>query len=213
MLLGQQELARNAPVAAGAPKPDRMARLASHLLQQRSLLPIFPAPTSETSPLAVDVVANLKAGHLPGLPDVLLTPSDLAPFAKIGFGGVLCVNSGRLTRKQAGGNYATISVRPPAAPAAPAAEAPCAPKAEGDEDPATTTVKAEKPEAAKDATVPEAANPAAGSPSVKVEGGDAKATAVVPAAEAAVPAPCVLPLPADAPRDMAERAFVDVKRI
>jgi hypothetical protein len=39
-------------------------------------------------------------------------PSELAPFAKLVDGDTLCVNSGRLTRKQAGGNYAIIGVHP-----------------------------------------------------------------------------------------------------
>ena len=126
MVLGAQELAKAAPVAAGAPKPDRMVRLASHMLQQRHMLPIVPIPAAPGGqPLPVDMVANVKAGGLPTLPEVLITPSDLAPFAKIGFGGVLCVNPGRLTRKAAGGNYATISIHPQAAveAAAEAAEA------------------------------------------------------------------------------------------
>ena len=113
MLLGQQELAKSVPPPPGGSKPDRMTRLASHLLQQRQFVPLFPAPYDERAPVPVDVVANLRAGGLQMLPDVLLTPSDLAPFAKLGFGGVLCLNPGRLTRKAAGGNYATICIHPP----------------------------------------------------------------------------------------------------
>ena len=118
-MLGQQELARNPPppkAGQEAPKPDRMARLASHVLQQRQLLPLFPVPSDERNPLAVDVTANLKAGMLSTLPDVLLMPSELAPFAKLCHAGVLAVNPGRLTRKAAGGNFAQICIHAPPPP-------------------------------------------------------------------------------------------------
>ena len=62
--LGQQELARTPVAAPDAPKPDRLARLASHLVQQRHLLPLFPAPLPISNPLPVDVVANVKAAGL-----------------------------------------------------------------------------------------------------------------------------------------------------
>ena len=110
-LLSAQQLDR--PLPPPAPKQDRMTKLASHMLQQRHLLPLFPAPSDERNPLPVDTVANLKAGGLPALPDILLIPSELKEFAKFGFGGVLCVNPGRLTRQTAGGNYAAICVHPP----------------------------------------------------------------------------------------------------
>lgn len=207
MLLGAQELARIPPPPAGQPKPDRMMRLASHLLQQRHMLPLFPAPSDERNPLPVDVCANLKAGALAaGLPDVLVCPSDLAPFAKIGHAGVLCLNPGRLTRKQAGGNYATVCVRPPpAAPLPPMAldkpveekeaTAQPTPKAEAAEEP---TVKAE---IAEGATAP-------------AEAATAMAAAAAPAATAdALPAPCIVPAPADARRGLDTRVFVEVKRV
>jgi len=123
MMLGQQELARIPIPPPSAPKPDRMARLASHLLQQRHLLPLFPTPHEERSPLAVDVVASGKAACLQALPDVLLCPSELTPFAKLAYGGTIAVNPGRLTRKQGGGNYATICVRPPPSRSTPATDA------------------------------------------------------------------------------------------
>ncbi|KAL1525284.1 hypothetical protein AB1Y20_020147 [Prymnesium parvum] len=113
MLLGQQELAKAASTDSSKSKPmERLPRLASHLLQQRQFLPLQPVPTDEKTMLAVDPVANFRSATLDDLPDILLLPSDLAPFAKETLGGVLCVNSGRLTRKQAGGSFATICVHP-----------------------------------------------------------------------------------------------------
>jgi len=110
MLLGQQELASK-PAPDGA-RPDRLSRLASHVLKQRLYLPLFPAPSDERNPMPVDVVSNLQFGRLQSLPHILLLPSELAPFAKVVEGGVLCVNPGRLTRKQAGGNYGFLCVHP-----------------------------------------------------------------------------------------------------
>ena len=108
--LGASELA-SAP-KPGAARPDRMARLASHVLQQRLFMPLLPPPIDgERGPMPVDQVGNLRHGTLYKT-DILLVPSELAPFAKLVNGDTLCVNSGRLTRKQAGGNYAIIGVHP-----------------------------------------------------------------------------------------------------
>lgn len=105
---------------------ERLPRLASHLLEQRQFLPLHPVPVDEKvafrtnkyytgdsfslffirmaralqAPLAVDYIANFESAGLNARPDILLVPSDLAPFAKEAIGGVLCINSGRLTRKQ-----------------------------------------------------------------------------------------------------------------
>lgn len=115
MLLGQQELAKTPLAEQSASKPlERLPRLASHLLQQGQFLPLLPVRPDEKAPFAVDPIANFKAGScgLTARPDILLLPSDLAPFAKETIGSVLCVNTGRLTRKQAGGSYASICVHP-----------------------------------------------------------------------------------------------------
>ena len=185
--------------------PDRMMRLARTCCSS-TMLPLFPRPATSATPSGRRC-ANLQAGALAaGLPDVLVCPSDLAPFAKIGHAGVLCLNPGRLTRKQAGGNYATVCVRPPpAAPLPPMAldkpveekeaTAQPTPKAEAAEEP---TVKAE---IAEGATAP-------------AEAATAMAAAAAPAATAdALPAPCIVPAPADARRGLDTRVFVEVKRV
>lgn len=207
-LLGQQELARTPPVAEGAPKPDRMARLASHVLGQRQLLPLFPAPTDERAPLAVDVCANLKAGALPSLPDILLAPSELAPFAKLCHAGVLAVNPGRLTRKAAGGNYATICIHPPKPPV----EEPAADETPADAE-AEPAAKPEEPDMIMEAALglnSGVATAAEGTPAATAE----SAPVVKPEEGGDKGAPSgVLPLPADAPDGLVDRAFVEVKRI
>lgn len=109
-----------------ASKPaDRLPALASHMLNQRSYFPMFPAPT--TVPL------NTSRGYgleLPCTPHVLVTPSDLAPFAKIvsiaqpvlkseNAGEeqaavketkVVCINPGRLTKGATAGTFAHMWV-------------------------------------------------------------------------------------------------------
>ena len=202
-LLGQQELAKApTPMDPSAPKPDRMARLASHVLQQRHLLPLFPTPLDERQPLPVDVTANLRAGGLPCLPEVLLVPSELAPFAKLGFGGVLCVNPGKLTKAAAGGNYALISVHPASEPE-PAAAAEEVPAADVEAEKALSARNTEA-DALLDSVL-DSQGGTASSASVKVE--DVKpsltgATAVEP-----------FGTPPDAPREMMTRAFVEIKKI
>eukprot|EP00899_Mesostigma_viride_P001951 jgi/Mesvir1/11757/Mv00127-RA.1 len=57
---------------------DRLSRLASHLVGQRCFYPLFP-PTLGT---AVDTSLLASAGCLPVTPDIVILPSDLAPFGK-----------------------------------------------------------------------------------------------------------------------------------
>jgi DNA polymerase alpha subunit B len=87
---------------------SRMARIAQHMVMQRSYYPLFPAFHS------VDV--DLKRAdrfRMPCSPDLLLLPSKLAPFCKpIVDQGTLVVNHGHLTRDAAGGTYAIIEVHP-----------------------------------------------------------------------------------------------------
>jgi DNA polymerase alpha subunit B len=56
---------------------DRMSRLGRHLIQQRSIYPLFPyAEGAQISAMLADGLT------LPCSPDVLLVPSNLVPFAK-----------------------------------------------------------------------------------------------------------------------------------
>lgn len=109
MTLGAAELA--SPAAPDAPRQDRMLRLAAHVLKQRLFLPLLPPPAD----VPVDVSSNLHSGGIGAMPDILLLPSQLAPFAKLmpqDDGGALCLNPGKLTRNAAGGSFALLSVHP-----------------------------------------------------------------------------------------------------
>lgn len=95
----------------GTPRPDRIMRLASHVLKQRLFMPLLPPPAD----VPVDITANMRAGGIDSLPDILILPSQLTPFAKVlpsVDGGALCINPGKLTRNTAGGTFALMSVHP-----------------------------------------------------------------------------------------------------
>jgi DNA polymerase alpha subunit B len=67
----------------GAANEDRLARLASHVIGQRSFFPLFPPPLG-----AMLDAKRAQVGLLmPHAPHLLLLPSDLAPFAKLLPGG------------------------------------------------------------------------------------------------------------------------------
>eukprot|EP00877_Chromochloris_zofingiensis_P003455 jgi/Chrzof1/1310/Cz10g02170.t1 len=101
------------------PASDRISALASHVLGQRSFYPLYPAHPS--TPL--DTTSD-HALRLSSLPDLMLLPSDLAPFAKVvspeapggpeatagASGAVVCINPGRLLKGNSGGTYAHITV-------------------------------------------------------------------------------------------------------
>jgi len=85
---------------------DRITRLASHVVQQRSFYPLFPP--AEGCQLSM---ANVNYLGLEQTPDVLLLPSQLNPFAKR-IGDVLCVNPGKLTKGSGPGTFARLTVHP-----------------------------------------------------------------------------------------------------
>ncbi|KAJ3340444.1 DNA-directed DNA polymerase alpha subunit pol12 [Gonapodya sp. JEL0774] len=111
------------PTAPLAHQKDRLARLCSHLLHQRSLYPLHPAggPTQvPTNGLADGVTVtveaplpptNVSAMSLHATPDVMVLPSQLRYFAK-DVDGVLCINPGKVCRGKAIGTCAKLSVWP-----------------------------------------------------------------------------------------------------
>ncbi|KJE90464.1 hypothetical protein CAOG_01774 [Capsaspora owczarzaki ATCC 30864] len=101
--LSSEETAR----ARAGDTSDRLARLAGHLLDQRSFYPLFPPALGTNTELT-----HRKQLDLPVTPDVLILPSDLKFFAKI-VQQTVCVNPGRLTRDKTGGTYAKLTVFPP----------------------------------------------------------------------------------------------------
>jgi DNA polymerase alpha subunit B len=108
--LGPSEL------AIGPCPVDRLSALCAHMLGQRSLYPLYPPPREV--PLDTTMDEFLVLQHTP---DLLLLPSDFAPFAKMvaadggvaggaGIRKVVCVNPGRLAKGSGGGTYARVLV-------------------------------------------------------------------------------------------------------
>lgn len=103
---------------------DRMTSLASQILSQRSYYPMYPPAEN----IALDVGLS-DALELVALPEILLTPSELAAFAKpttIQSGKlesehsgkecaenseeVMCINPGRLTKGSTAGTFAHVYI-------------------------------------------------------------------------------------------------------
>ena len=100
-------------VSRSAQPEERLAALAAHLPTQRSYFPLFPPPAD--TPLDCSKAAALD---MPCTPDLLVTPSELAPFAKLSpmhqlgeaaeaagaAAHAVCINPGRLTKGASGVN-------------------------------------------------------------------------------------------------------------
>ncbi|XP_066378201.1 uncharacterized protein [Miscanthus floridulus] len=107
--LSGEEISRKPPVG----KPgDRIGRLASHILKQQSYYPLYPPAAG----VPLDFSLAKEALEISSAPDVLLLPSDLAPFVKvfsIGEGSddqkrFICVNPGRLAKGIGGGTFVEL---------------------------------------------------------------------------------------------------------
>ena len=93
---------------AGLPPNTRLARLASHLVRQRSYYPLFPAAKGACLDLS-----KTERWEMPARPDVLIVPSRLNAFAKeVCDGTTVAVNPGTLARGTTGGTYAVVDVHP-----------------------------------------------------------------------------------------------------
>ncbi|XP_078441934.1 DNA polymerase alpha 2 isoform X3 [Wolffia australiana] len=106
--LSSEEIAQITPETSGG---DRLGRLAHHVLAQRSFYPLYP-PSTE---VPLDLSLAPEALAISAAPDVLLMPSDLAPFVKVlaaeeGEAGRRCawVNPGRLAKGIGGGTFAEL---------------------------------------------------------------------------------------------------------
>jgi len=104
---------------------DRMPNLAAHIVQQKNFYPMYP-PSSN---VALDV-SNPDALDLISVPEILITPSDLAPFAKstkvtnsavnleceespvtqVSAREVVCINPGRITKGATAGTFAHVYI-------------------------------------------------------------------------------------------------------
>ncbi|XP_010415340.1 PREDICTED: DNA polymerase alpha subunit B-like [Camelina sativa] len=108
--LSGEEMSKN-PI--GVPT-DRMSRLASHLLRQRSFYPLYPPPES----LPYDSSLAPKALEISSIPDILLLPSDMRYFVKVlslgeGEDAVkcVCVNPGRLAKGEGAGTFVELTYK------------------------------------------------------------------------------------------------------
>ncbi|KAH7680879.1 DNA polymerase alpha subunit B protein [Dioscorea alata] len=109
--LSSEEISRT---PADATSRDRMGRIATHLLSQRRYYPLYP-PSVDTP---LDLALTPEALDIPSIPDVLILPSDLAPFVKVlslgegNDGGelvrCLCMNPGRLAKGIGGGTFVEL---------------------------------------------------------------------------------------------------------
>lgn len=109
---------------------DRMTSLASQILSQRSYYPMYPPAEN----VALDV-GRSNILELVALPEILLTPSELAAFAKpaiiqsrrldLEHSGkeltedseeVICINPGRLTKGSTAGTFAHVYINQKASP-------------------------------------------------------------------------------------------------
>ncbi|KAK8923482.1 hypothetical protein KSP39_PZI019429 [Platanthera zijinensis] len=107
--LSSEEISRNPVDASG----DRIGRLAMHLLSQHSFYPLYPPSVN----VPLDFSLAPEAMDIPLTPNVLLLPSDLAPFIKVlnyessgeKVCNCLCVNPGRLSKGIGGGTFVDLN--------------------------------------------------------------------------------------------------------
>lgn len=93
----------NANLAPGS----RLARIAQHLVQQRSYYPLFPAAKGASLDLS-----KSKDWEMAVQPDILIVPSKLATFARQVLDTTVVVNPGTLAKGTSGGTYAVMDVHP-----------------------------------------------------------------------------------------------------
>lgn len=92
---------------------DRIGRLSLHLLNQHSFYPLYPPSAS----VPLDLSLAQDALDIPLTPDVLLLPSDLAPFIKVlsyessGEEPIkcMCLNPGRAAKGIGGGTFVDLN--------------------------------------------------------------------------------------------------------
>ena len=87
---------------------SRLARIAQHMLQQRSYYPLFPGSSKTNLDLK-----RMDQWKMPCAPDLLILPSKLTPFARsVLDNNTVVVNPGHLTRNTSGGTYAAMDIHP-----------------------------------------------------------------------------------------------------
>ncbi|KAF9375802.1 DNA-directed DNA polymerase alpha subunit pol12 [Podila verticillata] len=96
-------------VARNPQNTDRMGRLSKYLVQQRNLHPVYPGLA--TGPESAIDFNQYDLLDLRVCPDVLIVPSRLKQFAKT-VDNVVVVNPHHLSKGQAGGMFATLTIHP-----------------------------------------------------------------------------------------------------
>lgn len=106
--LSSEEISR---IPVGGSSTDRMGRLATHVLSQRSFYPLYPPSVG----VPLDLSLAPEALQITSIPNILTLPSDLAPFVKLlslgetnnaaDHGKCMCVNPGRLAKGIGGGTF------------------------------------------------------------------------------------------------------------
>lgn len=111
--LSGEEVSRNSKDRSSG---DRLSRLATHIISQRSFYPLYPP--AESVPLDFSIAP--EALYIPSIPQMLILPSDLAPFVKVlsinageskELSKCICVNPGRLTKGIGGGTFVELNYR------------------------------------------------------------------------------------------------------
>ncbi|KAH0547556.1 hypothetical protein FGG08_000281 [Glutinoglossum americanum] len=112
---------RREEVTRDPKETNPLARQPRHLIEQRHFFPLFPPvarellPKTGTGSLATGAMLDtsyMKLGEWINVkPDVLITPSALAPFAKI-VESVVVVNPGSLSKRKGPGTYAQLTIFP-----------------------------------------------------------------------------------------------------
>ncbi|WEW61022.1 DNA-directed DNA polymerase alpha subunit pol12 [Emydomyces testavorans] len=113
---------RQEEVLGGTTEENILTRLPRYLIEQRHFSPVFPPSARENLPRsgtddgtatgAVLDLRYLKLGEWWNVrPDVMVTPSVLAPFVRV-VEGVLIINPGTLSKRKGPGTYAQIAMHP-----------------------------------------------------------------------------------------------------
>ncbi|KAG0278605.1 DNA-directed DNA polymerase alpha subunit pol12 [Linnemannia exigua] len=103
MHLNGDEITRNPE------RTDRMSRLSKYIIDQRNMHPVYPGLASEPD-CGVDF-NQIDLMDLKVCPDVVIVPSKLKHFAKI-VDNVVVVNPNQLSKMQAGGTFAKLTIHP-----------------------------------------------------------------------------------------------------
>ncbi|KAG0455008.1 hypothetical protein HPP92_024300 [Vanilla planifolia] len=107
--LSSEEISRGSVDATA----DRIGRLAMHLLSQHNYYPLYPPSMG----VPLDLSLAPEALDISSIPELLLLPSDLAPFVKVlsyqngdeKGKGCMCVNPGRLAKGIGGGTFVELN--------------------------------------------------------------------------------------------------------